>query len=114
MRLIQTAFKRGFSGQGQDAAAAWREVYSEAIGCDKRLTRRSVCQSKEVNLHDAQIDLLTGVYNFVDENQAFRQCINPNAKRFEIKYKKYSPAMLEGFTDHCLTLEALPMWRAPK
>ena len=35
------------------------------------------------------------------------QCINPNAKRFEVKYKKYSPAMLEGFTDHCLTLEEL-------
>jgi hypothetical protein len=36
--------------------------------------------------------LLTGIYNFVDANQAFRQCINPNAKRFEVKYKQYSPA----------------------
>jgi len=50
----------------------------------------------------------------VDENRAFRQCINPHAKRFEVKYKKYSPAMLEGFTDHCLTLEELLMWRMPK
>jgi hypothetical protein len=50
----------------------------------------------------------------LDENRAFRQCINPNAKRFEVKYKKYSPAMLEGFTDHCLTLEELLMWRVPK
>jgi hypothetical protein len=66
------------------------------------------------NLHDAQIDLLTGVYNVVDENRAFRQCINPNATRFEVKCKKYSPAMLEGFADHCLTLEALLMWRVPK
>ena len=57
---------------------------------------------------------MTGIYNFVDENRAFRQCINPNAKRFEVKYKKYSPAMLEGFTDHCLTLEELLMWRVPK
>jgi hypothetical protein len=38
----------------------------------KRLARRSACQSKEVTLHDAQIDLLTGIYNFVDANQAFR------------------------------------------
>ena len=81
---------------------------------NKRLARRSVCQSKEVTLHDAHIDLLTGIYNFVDTNQAFRQCINPHAKRFEVKYKKYSPAMLEGFTDRCLTLEELLMWRVPR
>jgi hypothetical protein len=31
-----------------------------------------------------------------------------------VKYKKYSPAMLEGFTDRCLTLEELLMWRVPK
>ena len=81
---------------------------------NKRLARRSACQSKEVTLHDAQIDLLTGIYNFIDANQAFRQCINPHAKRFEVKYKKYSPAMLEGFTDRCLTLEELLMWRVPR
>ena len=81
---------------------------------NKRLTRRRACQSKAVALHDAQIDFMTGIYNFVDENRAFRQCINPNAKRFEVKYKKYSPAMLEGLTDHCLTLEELLMWRVPK
>ena len=81
---------------------------------NKRLARRSACQSKEVDLHDAQIDLLTGMYNFVDENRAFRQSIHPNAKRFEVKYTKSSPAMLEGFTDHCLTLEELLMWRVPE
>ena len=80
----------------------------------KRLARRSACHSKAVDIHDAQIDLLTGIYNFVDENRAFRECINPTAKRFEVKYKKYSPAMLEGFTDHCLTLEELLMARVPK
>jgi len=81
---------------------------------NKRLARRSACQSKRFNLHDAQIDFQTGIYNFVDENRAFRQCINPSAKRFEVKYKKYSPAMVEGFTDHCLTIEELLMWRTPK
>jgi hypothetical protein len=81
---------------------------------NKRLVRRSTCQSKAVALHDAQIDLLTGIYNFVDENRAFRQCINPDAKRFEVKYKKNSPAMLEGFADHCLSLEELLMWRVPQ
>jgi IS1 family transposase len=81
---------------------------------NKRLARRSACHSKAIALHDAHIDLLTGIYNFVDENRAFRQCINPHATRFEVKYKKYSPAMLEGFTDHCLTLEELLMRRVPK
>jgi len=81
---------------------------------NKRLARRSACQSKAVTFHDAQIDLLTGIYNFIDANQAFRQWINPHAKRFEVKYKKYSPAMLEGFTDRCLTLEELLMWRVPR
>jgi hypothetical protein len=81
---------------------------------NKRLTRRSACHSKTVALHDAQIDVLTAVYNFVDENLACRQCMNPQAKRFEVKYQKFSPAMLEGFTDRCLTFEELFMWRAPK
>lgn len=80
---------------------------------NKRLARRSACHSQAVILHDAHIDVLTGIYNFVDANQAFRQCINPHAQRFEVKYKQYSPAMLEGFTDHCLTLEELLMWRVP-
>jgi hypothetical protein len=40
--------------------------------------------------------------------------IPPNAKRFETRYKKVSPAMLEGFTNRCLTLEELLMLRVPK
>jgi hypothetical protein len=81
---------------------------------NKRLTRRSACHSKKVALHDSHIDLLIGIYNFVDENVSFRQCIHPNAKRFEVKYKKCSPAMLEGLTDCCLTLEELLRWRVLK
>ena len=102
-------------GRGQTINTSYVESRNGNYRKDnKRLARRSAGQSKEVALHDAQIDLLTGMYNFVDENRAFRQCINPHAKRFEVKYKKYSPAMLEGFTDHCLTLEELLMWRVPK
>ena len=102
-------------GRGQTINTSYVESRNGNYRKDnKRLTRRSACQSKEVALHDAQIDFMTGIYNFVDENRAFRECINPNAKRFEVKYKKYSPAMLEGFADHCLTLEELLMWRVPK
>jgi len=81
---------------------------------NKRLTRRSQCHSKKTNFHDAQIDWITAVYNFIDEIVAFRECINSNAKRFEVKYKKFSPAMREGLTDKCLTMEELLMWKKPK
>ena len=102
-------------GRGQTINTSYVESRNGNYRKDnKRLVRRSTCQSKAVALHDAQIDLLTGIYNFVDENRAFRQCINPDAKRFEVKYKKNSPAMLEGFADHCLSLEELLMWRVPK
>ncbi len=102
-------------GRGQTINTSYVESRNGNYRKDnKRLGRRSACQSKAMAVHDAQIDLLTGIYNFVDENRAFRQCINPNAKRFETKYKQVSPAMLEGLTDHCLTLEELLMLRVPK
>ena len=102
-------------GRGQTINTSYVESRNGNYRKDnKRLVRRRACQSKAVALHDAQIDLLPSIYNFVDENRAFRQCINPDAKRFEVKYKKNSPAMLEGFADHCLSLEELLMWRVPK
>ena len=62
-------------------------------------------------MHDAQIDFITAVYNFVDEAAAFRECSNPSAKKFETKYRKVAPAMLEGITDRRLSLEELLMMR---
>ena len=53
---------------------------------NKRLTRKSQCHSKRTDIHDAQIDWITAVYNFIDECVAFRECINPDAKRFQTKY----------------------------
>lgn len=81
---------------------------------NKRLTRKTQCHSKKTDIHDAQIDWITAVYNFVNECLAFRECINPDAKRFQTKYKKNSPAMVEGLLDRMLTLEELLMWRVPK
>jgi len=81
---------------------------------NKRLTRRSQCHSKKKEFHDAQIDWITAVYNFVDEIVAFRELIKPDAERFEVKYKKFSPAMVEGLTDKRFTIEELLMWRVPK
>ena len=80
---------------------------------NKRLTRRTQCHSKKVNLHDAHIDWITAVYNFVNENQTFRKCVNPKAQPFETKYQKQSPAMIEGLLDRRLTLEELLMMKVP-
>ena len=44
---------------------------------------------------------------------AFRQCINSKAKRFETKYKKSSPAMIEGLLDRKLSIEELLMMKIP-
>ena len=78
-------------GRGQTINTSYVESRNGNYRKDnKRLVRRSTCQSKVVALHDAQIDLLTGIYNFVDENRAFRQCINPNAKRFDSKVAGHS------------------------
>jgi hypothetical protein len=50
----------------------------------------------------------------VDEIIAFRECINPNAKRFEVKYKKFSPAIIDGLANKRFTMEELLMWKMPK
>ena len=80
---------------------------------NKRLIRQTQCHAKKVKLHDAHIDWITAVYNFVHENQAARECINPEAKRFEVKYQKQSAAMIEGLIDHRLALEELLMMKFP-
>jgi len=81
---------------------------------DKRLTRKTKCHSKDADIHIGHINLLTGVYNYTKENESFRELINPNAKLFEPKYKKVSPAMKEGILDRILTLEELLMMRVPR
>ena len=80
---------------------------------NKRLARKTQCYSKKVDIHDAQINWITAVYNFVGECVAFRQCINSKAKRFETKYKKSSPAMIEGLIDRRLSIEELLMMKIP-
>lgn len=74
---------------------------------DKRLTRKTKCHSKTIEPHDAHIIFLKAVYNLTKENEKFRILINPNAKRFETKYKKVSPAMKQGLVKRIYPLEEL-------
>jgi hypothetical protein len=81
---------------------------------DARLNRDTACHSKKPKYHDAHIDWLTAVFNYCQKNYALKQVINPNARRFEQKYKHYSPAMAEGLTDKILTIKELLCWRPIK
>lgn len=74
---------------------------------NKRLTRKTQCHSKKVKVHDAQIDFITAIYNYVEETEVDRECINPDAKKFEKKYLRKTPAMIEGLIDKKLSMEEL-------
>ena len=74
---------------------------------NKRQTRKTKCHSKKIAPHDAHVIFLKGVYNLTKENERFRILINPNAKRFETKYKKVSPAMKQGLVKKIYPLQEL-------
>jgi hypothetical protein len=72
---------------------------------NKRHTRKTKCQSKRIEPHDAQVIFLKGIYNLTKENEEFRILLNPDAKKFEIKYKEVSPAMKLGLVNKIYPLE---------
>ena len=74
---------------------------------NKRQTRKTKCHSKKIEPHDAHVIFLKGVYNLTKENEKFRILINPEAKPFQIKYKKVSPAMKQGLVNQIYPLEDL-------
>lgn len=78
---------------------------------NKRLTRKTKCHSKKIEPHDAHIIFLKAVYNITKENEKFKILINPDAKRFETKYKKVSPAMKQGLVKRIYPLEELLMMK---
>jgi len=80
---------------------------------DARLNRKTMCHSKKAKYHDAHADFLTVVFNYCRQNEVLKEVINPNASRFETKYRRKSPAMAEGLTDKILTVKELLMTRVP-
>ena len=73
-----------------------------------------MCHAKKSKYHDAHADFLTSVFNYCRQNEALKELNNPNAKLFEKKYIRKSPAMAEGLTDKILTVKELLCFRAPK
>lgn len=80
---------------------------------NKRQTRKTKCHSKKIEPHDAHVIFLKSIYNLTKENEKFKILINPNAKPFEIKYKKVSPAMKQGLVKQIYSLEELLLMKPP-
>ena len=74
---------------------------------NKRHTRKTKCHSKRIEPHDAHVVFLKCVYNLTKENEKFKIMLNPDAKKFEIKYKRVSPAMKQGLVNKIYSLEEL-------
>ena len=74
---------------------------------NKRQARKTKCHSKKSETHDAHVIFLKGIYNLTKENETFRTLINPEAKLFETKYKKASPAMKQGLVNQIYPMEDL-------
>jgi IS1 family transposase len=72
-----------------------------------RQARKTKCHSKKIEPHDAQVILLKSIYNLTKENKRCRILINSDAKLFENKYKKVSPAMKQGLVQRIYSLEEL-------
>lgn len=72
-----------------------------------RLIRKTLCHSKKAIFHDAQIRFLAQVFNYTRFNYQIKEIENPMAKKFETKYKYYTPAMAEKIIDKRLSLKEL-------
>jgi hypothetical protein len=96
------------SGRCKTISTSFVESRNGAFRKDnKRQTRKTKCHSKKIEPHDAHVIFLKSVYNLTKENQMFRILINPDAKPFEIKYQKVSPAMKQGLVSRIYPLEEL-------
>lgn len=78
---------------------------------DARLVRRTLCHSKKAVFHDAQADFIAQVMNYTRTNDGLKIKINPDAGRFEQKYRHQTPAMAQNLIDKPLTIKELLLWR---
>ena len=74
---------------------------------DARLIRKTLCFSKKACFHDAHIRFLAQVVNYTRTVDALKITINPDAKRFQQKFKHQTPAMAQKIIDKILSLKEL-------
>ncbi len=74
-----------------------------------RFIRKTMNFSKDLNMHTRAIDFLQAWYNFIKPHKSLRIRVNEGNR----KWKKRTPAMAEGLTDHIWRLEELFEFRIP-
>ena len=74
-----------------------------------RFIRKIMNGSKNPRIHSRAIDFLQEWYNFVKPHKSLRVRVREGKR----KWKKSTPAMAEGLTDHVWTLEELFTFRVP-
>jgi hypothetical protein len=72
-----------------------------------RLIRKTLCHSKKVIFHDAQIRLLAQIFNYTRFNYELKEIQNTEVNKFQQKYKHFTPAMAENIIDRKISLKEL-------
>lgn len=72
-----------------------------------RLIRKTLCHSKKAIFHDAQIRFLAQIFNYTRFNFELKELQNPDAKKFQQKYKHSTPAMAEKLIDRKISIKEL-------
>lgn len=81
--------------------------WDRRVGCGSAFCGRALMRAQLLGLHLVRA-------SFCGHHHHRLLGLHWRFKTLQVKYKKYSPAMLEGFTDRRLILEELLMWRVPE
>ena len=74
---------------------------------NRRLCRKTLCFSKSLHLHKAAATWDDATYNLCKPLKSLRLDLNPQAKRFEKRYQRRTPATAAGLTDAVWSTERL-------
>jgi len=78
--------------------------------CLARFIRRTMNESKTLRMHCRTLDFFQAWYNFVKPHDSLKIPIQSDGNR---KWKKRTPAMAEGLTDHVWSLKELLSFKVP-
>jgi IS1 family transposase len=97
-------------GQGVINTAYVERMNLTIRNCLARFIRRTMNESKTLKMHSRTLDFFQAWYNFVKPHDSLRIPIIGDGNR---KWKKRTPAMAEGLTDHIWSLEELLSFKVP-
>jgi len=100
---------------GADDGCKINTSYVERINltirnCLARFIRKTMNESKKMKMHVCTIDFFQAWYNLVKPHKSLKERLENDSKR---KWKKRTPAMAEGLTNHIWSLEELLTFKVP-